>query len=70
VLEPLRIVFNGPPSQWRHIYASGGTTEYFYPPTAFTTHDQTGIDWSLKIESHPTGRSSNLYLPFFISLAS
>jgi alpha-galactosidase len=70
VMEPLRIVFNGSPSQWRHIYASGGTFENFYPPTAFTTHDQTGMDWSLKIESHPTGRSSNLHLPFFISLAS
>ena len=70
VLEPLRIVFNSPPSRWRHIYANGGTSEWIYPPTAYTTHEQTGIEHALKIESDESGRSSNLHLPFLISLSS
>ena len=69
-LEPLRIVFNHPPNQWRHIYANGGTTEHFYPPTAYRTHERTQSWDTLKIESDPAGRSSNLHLPFLLSMAS
>ena len=70
VLEPLRIVFNSPPSRWRHIHASGGTNENFYPPTAYTTHEQAGMERVFKIESDDEARSSNLHLPFLISLSS
>ena len=56
VLEPLRIVFNSPPSRWRHIHASGGTNENFYPPTAYTTHEQAGMERVFKIESDDEAR--------------
>jgi alpha-galactosidase len=70
LLEPLRIVFRNPVTAWRHIFANGGTTESFYPPTAYRTLERSGGGEVLKIESHPEGRSSNLYLPFLVSLAS
>lgn len=78
VLEPLSIVFSHRSKKWRHIFANGGTTEHFYPPSAYRTHDRTlcerPIDskftTSLRIESHPEGRSSNLHLPFLFSLKS
>ena len=70
VLEPLRLVFRNPASAWRHIFANGGTTDSFYPPTAYRTQEWTQGSQALHIESHPEGRSSNLHLPFLISLAS
>lgn len=76
VIEPLHLVFDQPPEKWRHVYANGGTTENHYPPMAYRTQECTRLmprkwlmTW-LTIESHPWGRSSNLHLPFLISLAS
>lgn len=69
-LEPLSLVFRNPAGEWRHIYANGGTTEAFYPPTAYRTQEWTQGNQALVLESHPEGRSSNLHLPFLISLAS
>jgi hypothetical protein len=58
------------------MYANGGTSEESYPPTAYRTHDWVGVDQTdvqlrqgLTIESHPCGRSSQLHLPFLISVA-
>ena len=79
LIEPLYLVFDNPSEQWRHIYANGGTTEAYYPPTAFRTHEQTRSTKQssqsrahppFTIESHPAGRSSNLHLPFLVSLTS
>jgi len=70
ILEPLHLVFNHPVDRWRHIFANGGTTENFYPPTAYRTHEWTKATQKLQIESHPQGCSSNLYLPLLISLSS
>jgi len=69
VIEPLYLEFGQPAERWRHIYANGGTAENFYPPSAYRTHECSRSP-SLVIESHPQGRSSNLHLPFIISLAS
>lgn len=69
-LEPLSLVFKNPASEWRHLFANGGTTEAFYPPTAYRTQEWTRGNQALHLESHPEGRSSNLHLPFLISLAS
>jgi len=76
VIEPLHLVFRQPMENWRHIFASGGTSEDFYPPTAYTTHERSrmkaghGSNRPPLIESHPMGRSSNQNLPLLISLAS
>jgi len=70
VLEPLYLVFRQPQEKWRHLFANGGTTERYYPPTAYRTHDWSRSRQTLTIESHPEGRSSNLHLPLLISLAS
>ena len=69
ILEPLSIRLDQPTREMRLLYANGGTTEGFYPPTAFRTHDLTGGP-GLRIESHPEGRSSNLHLPFLTVLSS
>ena len=77
MIEPLHLVFRLPVKAWRHIYADGGTTEGFYPPTAYRTHEQTRaqlihrtVEQPVLIESHPLGRSSNKNLPLLISLVS
>jgi alpha-galactosidase len=70
ILDPVHLVFHNPASEWRHIYAHGGTSEAYYPPLAYRTHECTQVSGEFKIESHPAGRSSNLHLPFLISLAS
>lgn len=70
ILEPLSLVFLGPAVEWRHIFANGGTTESFYPPTAYRVQEWTRAQEPLTIESHAAGRSSNLHLPFLVSLAS
>jgi alpha-galactosidase len=70
IINPLHLVFRNPSSEWRHIHAHGGTSEAFYPPLAYRTYDRTYAGQGLRIESHPAGRSSNLHLPFLISLAS
>jgi len=67
-IEPLRIVFRTPSEEWRHIFANGGTTENCYPPDAYKTQERCRVRDSLTIESHPGGRSSNLHLPFLISM--
>ena len=67
LIEPLHLVFGAPSEQWRHLYANGGTTERYYPASAFCTHEVTRLHGSLMIESHPEGRSSNLHLPLLIS---
>ncbi|MHB0857565.1 MAG: alpha-galactosidase [Anaerolineae bacterium] len=75
-IEPLRLEFDHLPDAWRHIYANGGTTENYYPPLAYRTHEITHLasqSWphrALTLESHPLGRSSNQHLPLLISLAS
>jgi len=68
-LEPLCLVLGGSWLHRRHIYANGGTTENFYPPTAYRTCDWSRAGQRLKIESHSEGRSSNLHLPLIMSLA-
>ena len=80
ILEPLYLVFNKPSESWRHIYANGGTSEAFYPPLAFRTQERSK-SWiqspismfqahpPFTIESHPSGRSSNMHLPFLISIS-
>lgn len=68
-IDPLHLVFRKPSSEWRHIYALGGTTEHFYPPHAYRTIEQAQDRRSFRIESHELGRSSNLHLPLLISLA-
>ena len=76
VIEPLYLVFRQPLAAWRDIYANGGTTEGFYPPTAYRTQERTRThahNWLEQppiIESHSLGRSSNQNLPLLISLAS
>ena len=69
-IDPLHLVFRNSSEAWRHIYAHGGTTESYYPPLAYRTFERTLEGRSLRIESHPAGRSSNLNLPFLLSLAS
>lgn len=69
-IDPLHIIFRNPSSAWRHIYAQGGTTQGFYPPEAYRTCERTCVTGKMRIESHALGRSSNLNLPFLISLAS
>lgn len=69
-LEPLRIVFNQSCDKWRHIYLAGGTSEGCYPPEAYRKTDRAYDSSRLKIESHPDGYSSNLYLPLLMSLFS
>ena len=75
LIEPLRLVFRQPPQKWRHMYANGGTTEADYPPVAYRTHKWVGSELTQKearlgltIESHPGRRSSQLHLPFLVSL--
>ncbi|MFP4029017.1 MAG: alpha-galactosidase [Candidatus Brocadiia bacterium] len=68
ILDPLHLVFSQPSGQWRHIHAHGGTTESYYPPLAYQTRESTDVRGTFRIESHPRGRSSNLHLPFLISL--
>ena len=72
LIEPLHLMFEVPSERWRHIYANGGTTEAFYPPSAYRTHERTRSTRQssqsrahppLTIESHPEGRSSNLHIP-------
>lgn len=70
VIDPLHLVFRNPSDRWRHIHANGGTTEQYYPPLAYRTHETTQMQKPFRIESHPGGRSSNLHLPFLISLAT
>lgn len=70
VIEPLYLMFRQPSETWRHIFANGGTTESYYPPTAYRTHEWCRSRQSLTLESHPEGRSSNLHLPFLISLTA
>ncbi|NLF02557.1 MAG: alpha-galactosidase [Anaerolineales bacterium] len=76
VVEPLYLVFRQPLEAWRFITANGGTTESYYPPTAYRTNERTGERAShgpenpVLIESHPLGRSSNLHLPLLIALSS
>ncbi len=67
IFEPLYLVFRDLPGQWKHIYALGGSSEAVYPPKAYQTNEIRGKD--ILIESHPGGRSSNLHLPFLISLS-
>lgn len=68
-IEPLQLIFANPAIRWRHIFANGGTLEHYYPPTAYRTQEWTCARQKLVLESHPQGRSSNLHLPFLISLA-
>ena len=72
LIEPLRLLFHQPCEDWRHIYASGGTTEGHYPPQAWRTQDCSLLSRgrNLTIESHPQGRSSNLHFPILVSLIS
>ncbi len=70
VIDPLHLVFRTPSNEWRHIHAHGGTTEAYYPPLAYRTHEATHMQQTFRIESHANGRSSNIHLPFLISLAS
>lgn len=68
ILEPLRLTLDRPLETMRHIYASGGTTEMFYPPNAYQIHDVTRNQEKLFIGCHPRGWSSNQHLPILISL--
>jgi len=68
VIEPLHLVFRQPSETWRHIFANGGTAEGYYPPMAYRRHEWCYSKQNLVLESHPNGRSSNLHLPFLISL--
>lgn len=68
-LEPLCLVFARQAEKWRHLFANGGTTENFYPPSAYRTHEWSQAGQRLVLESHPQGRSSNLHLPLLLSLS-
>ena len=71
LLEPLCLEWDLPSENWRHLYCNGGTSENCYPPTAYQNHDVCRLGYgSLRIESHELGRSSNLHLPFLISMLS
>jgi alpha-galactosidase len=70
LLEPLRIAFDIPEQHWRHQYANGGTTEQYYPPSAFRLHEWSCPRERLRIESHHRGNSSNLHLPILLSCCS
>lgn len=69
-IEPLVLLFNISGNQWRHIFANGGTSEFYYPPEAYRTREQSRSEETFRIESHPDGRSSDLHLPLLISLSS
>ena len=69
VIEPLHLVFEHPIAQWQLIYANGGAKQAHYPPSAFKTHDIFRLRDSLKIESPPLGRSSDLHLPILMSVS-
>lgn len=68
IIEPLYIIFQQPSEVWRHIFSNGGTSESYYPPEAYRTHEWSHSMETLTIESHAAGRSSNLHLPVLISL--
>jgi alpha-galactosidase len=70
LIEPLALTLKYDWRQGRHIFAEGGTTEGWYPPLAYRTHEWSGAGQNLRIESHPEGRSSNKNLPLLISLPS
>ncbi|WP_256761907.1 glycoside hydrolase family 36 protein [Cohnella sp. WQ 127256] len=69
-IQPLKLIFNIPGAQWRHLYANGGTFEFYYPPKAYQIQEHSRSEETFRIESHPGGRSSDLYLPLLMSLAS
>ena len=71
VIEPLHLVLRQPLDRWRNIFANGGTSENYYPPTAFRTEEWSrSSEEAFSIESDPGGRSSNKHLPLLVSLAS
>lgn len=69
-VEPLRLVFDVPELQWRHIYAGGGFTDSHYPPGPFRTGEWSHARERLRLQSHHRGYSSNVHLPILISLSS
>lgn len=66
-LQPLRLEFDHPAPAWRHVFAHGGTAEFFYPPEAFRTRDISGARQPIVLGSLPEGRSSKQYLPLILS---
>jgi len=66
VLEPLNLKIGLPADQLRYVYANGGTTESYYPPEAYRMRERNFAWEGVRIESHPSGRSSNLFLPLLI----
>ena len=68
LVDPLYIALDYPITNWRVICANGGTTEHFYPPTAYRTIDVLGA-WGRRFESDEAGLSSNLHLPLLVMLA-
>ncbi|BBI31542.1 glycoside hydrolase family 36 protein [Cohnella abietis] len=69
-IQPLKLIFNIPGTQWRHMYANGGTFEFYYPPKAFQIQEHSRSEETFRIESHKGGRSSDLHLPLLMSMAS
>lgn len=68
VIEPLAIQFECDSFAWNHTRLRGGTSEHMCPPQAFHPETFWDMDRYLILESHPAGRSSNLFLPLMISV--
>lgn len=68
VIEPLALQFQGDSFAWNHTRLRGGTSEHACPPQAFMPETFWDMDRYLILESHPAGRSSNLFLPLLISV--
>jgi alpha-galactosidase len=68
-MEPLSLEFAVGRQDWVHYYAKGGVTDWWLPPTAYSTQVAYDLQHSLYLQSHGAGRSSNEDLPLLISVA-
>ena len=67
-LYPLVLRFGGRArGPWRVLRARGGSSENFYPPRAYSLAERLAYGGEVRIESDPTGRSSNRHLPVLLA---